>query len=88
MCVSRIISDTCSRNPKIEGLPRSFRLRHTAGAGSIRWFHQWAGTGDPSVRQRILEYNEDDCRAMRVLVDAIGRPTGRQTGGSFTIQMP
>ncbi len=28
----------------------------------------------PAIRQRILEYNEDDCKATRVLKDAIGKP--------------
>jgi len=41
--------------------------------GSIQWFHEWVEAGDPAVRRRILEYNEDDCRATRVLVDAIER---------------
>jgi hypothetical protein len=26
---------------------------------------------DPAVRQQILDYNEDDCRATRVLLDGI-----------------
>jgi len=42
-----------------------------SGAASIQWFHEWAEHGDPAVRQRILDYNEDDCRATRVLVDAL-----------------
>jgi predicted RecB family nuclease len=32
---------------------------------------EWVETGNASIRQRILEYNEDDCRATRVLVDAL-----------------
>jgi len=52
-----------------------FRWRDTdpSGAGSIEWFHQWVESGDPAIRQRILEYNEDDCVATRALVDAIQR---------------
>ena len=41
-----------------------------SGASSIEWFHQWMDTGDESIRQRILAYNEDDCRATRVLREA------------------
>lgn len=50
-----------------------FQWRDTepSGAGSIEWFHQWVETGDPAIRQRILEYNEDACRATKVLVDAL-----------------
>jgi len=40
-----------------------------SGASSIEWFDQWAKTGDPRLRQRLLDYNEDDCRAMRVVWD-------------------
>jgi len=38
---------------------------------SIQWYHKWLETGDPGIRTRIMEYNEDDCVAMRVLVDAV-----------------
>lgn len=50
-----------------------FRWRDTdpSGASSIEWFHRWIETRDPQIRQRILEYNEDDCRAMRVVLDAM-----------------
>ena len=52
-----------------------FRWRDTnpSGAASIEWFHRWIETGDPEIRQRILDYNEDDCRATRVLLDGIRR---------------
>lgn len=45
--------------------------KHPSGAASIEWFDQWIKTKNPAVRQRILEYNEDDCRATRVLLDGI-----------------
>jgi predicted RecB family nuclease len=50
-----------------------FRWRDTdpSGAASIEWFDQWVRTRDPTVRKRILDYNEDDCKATRVLLDGI-----------------
>jgi predicted RecB family nuclease len=42
-----------------------------SGAASIEWFDRWVTTGDPAIRQRILDYNEDDCRATRVLLDGL-----------------
>ena len=42
-----------------------------SGAASIEWFHRWTETGDEAIRQRILTYNEDDCRATLVLRDAL-----------------
>ena len=49
----------------------SWRDPDPSGASSIQWYHEWTETGDRAVRDRILKYNEDDCRAMRVLVDGV-----------------
>lgn len=49
----------------------TWRDTHPSGAASIEWFDRWCREGDPAVRQRILDYNEDDCRATRVLLDGI-----------------
>ena len=49
----------------------AWRDSHPSGAASIEWFHRWVETGDATIRQRILDYNEDDCRATRVLRDGI-----------------
>lgn len=49
----------------------SWRDTHPSGAASIEWFDRWVKGRDPTVRQRILEYNEDDCVATRVLLDGI-----------------
>lgn len=48
-----------------------WRDTHPSGAASIEWFDRWCRTGDRVVRQRILDYNEDDCRATRVLLDGV-----------------
>jgi uncharacterized protein len=50
-----------------------FEWRDTdpSGASSIEWYHRWLDTRDPAVKQRILDYNEDDCRATAVLLDGI-----------------
>lgn len=44
---------------------------HPSGAASIEWFDRWVKQRDPSIRKQILVYNEDDCRATRVLLDGI-----------------
>ena len=49
----------------------SWRDKHPSGAASIEWFDRYITTKDPDIRQRILDYNEDDCRATRVLLDGI-----------------
>ncbi|MBS0251585.1 MAG: TM0106 family RecB-like putative nuclease, partial [Proteobacteria bacterium] len=50
-----------------------FQWRDTnpSGAASIEWYHRFIETNDPAILDRILIYNEDDCRAMIVLLDAI-----------------
>jgi predicted RecB family nuclease len=50
-----------------------FRWRdpNPSGAASIEWYHRWIETMDSTVKQRILDYNEDDCKATRVLLDGI-----------------
>lgn len=42
-----------------------------SGADSIEWYHRWVDSSDEAIRRRILEYNEDDCRATRVLLDGL-----------------
>ncbi|HEX9659897.1 MAG TPA: ribonuclease H-like domain-containing protein, partial [Rhodothermales bacterium] len=49
----------------------TWRDTHPSGAASIEWFHRWVETRDPAIRQQVIEYNEDDCRAMRILRDAL-----------------
>jgi predicted RecB family nuclease len=50
-----------------------FRWRdtHPSGAASIEWFDRLIKTGDQQIKKRILDYNEDDCIATRVLLDGI-----------------
>jgi predicted RecB family nuclease len=48
-----------------------WRDKDPSGASSIEWYHRWVKKGDPAIRERILQYNEDDCVAMRVLLDAV-----------------
>ena len=50
-----------------------FRWRDTSpsGAASIEWYNRWIETSDPAIKQRILDYNEDDCLATGVVVDGI-----------------
>lgn len=49
----------------------SWRDTNPSGAASIEWYDRFVETGDRALLQRILDYNEDDCRAMIVLLDAI-----------------
>ncbi len=48
-----------------------WRDTHPSGAASIEWFHRWIESGDPAIKQRILDYNQDDCLATGVVADGI-----------------
>ena len=64
-----------TRNHSIKTLAKylGFVWRDTdpSGAASIEWYHRWVETRDPAVKQRILDYNEDDCVATAVLLEGI-----------------
>jgi predicted RecB family nuclease len=49
----------------------AWRDTHPSGAAAVEWFDRWCRERDSAIKQRILDYNEDDCRAMRVLLDGI-----------------
>jgi predicted RecB family nuclease len=49
----------------------TWRDAHPSGVASIEWFDRWCRERTPEIRQRILDYNEDDCCATRVLLDGI-----------------
>lgn len=42
-----------------------------SGALSIQWFNDYLEKKDEKILKRILLYNEDDCKAMMILKDAI-----------------
>ena len=59
-----------------------------SGAASIEWYHRWVEERDPAVKQRILDYNEDDCLATAVLLDKVREMSLRYTGKSAGTNLP
>ena len=51
----------------------SWRDETPSGALSIQWFNRYLETKDKKDLQRILDYNEDDCKATMVLKDELER---------------
>lgn len=49
----------------------SWRDETPSGALSIQWFNKYMETKDQSILKRILEYNEDDCKATMILKDGL-----------------
>jgi predicted RecB family nuclease len=64
---------TNSRSIKVLAKYLGFRWRDAkpSGAGSIEWFNRYIETADIAIKQRILDYNEDDCLATGVLLDGL-----------------
>jgi predicted RecB family nuclease len=64
-----------TRNHSIKTLAKSlgfaWRDKEPSGAASIEWYNRWVQTGDPTIKRRILDHNEDDCRATIVLLNGI-----------------
>lgn len=48
-----------------------WRDKTPSGALSIQWFNEYLREKDEKLLQRILEYNEDDCKATMILKDAL-----------------
>lgn len=46
-----------------------WRTKGATGGASVEWYHAWRKTKSATLRKKILEYNEDDVRATRVLKD-------------------
>lgn len=49
-----------------------------SGALSIQWFNEYLETKDPKKLERILLYNEDDCKATMIMKDAIEKMNDQQ----------
>lgn len=60
-----------SIKPIAQYLGFKWRDENPSGAMSIEWFNQYVETGDTAILQRILDYNEDDCKATMVLKDGL-----------------
>jgi len=48
-----------------------WRDKTPSGALSIQWFNDYIENKDEKILKRILQYNEDDCRATMILKDAL-----------------
>jgi len=44
-----------------------------SGLQSIAWRYEWERSGDDATKQKLLDYNRQDCLALEVVVDGIAR---------------
>jgi predicted RecB family nuclease len=53
-----------------------WRDKTPSGSLSIQWFNEYLATKDKTMLQRILDYNEDDCKATMILKDGLEKLQG------------
>ena len=49
----------------------SWSAAEASGLQSLVWRHHWETTQDDKYKKRLLTYNQEDCRALEVVTDAI-----------------
>ena len=49
----------------------NWRDKTPSGALSIQWFNEYLKTKNPKDLQRIVDYNEDDCKATMIIKDGL-----------------
>jgi predicted RecB family nuclease len=45
----------------------------SSGLQSIAWRHDWEASGDPTVREKLIAYNADDCEALCLVARTLGQ---------------
>ena len=46
---------------------------NATGLQAVVWRQNWNKTKAPNIKAQLLQYNQDDCRALKCVVEAIGR---------------
>lgn len=72
---SQIYFPTYSNGLKEVARHLGFQWSHPSASGlqSVIWRQQWEETGDPSIKQTIINYNKEDCEALELVTRAVER---------------
>ena len=46
-------------------------MADASGLESIVWHQQWANGGDPAIKQKLIQYNKEDCLALEAVVSVL-----------------
>src|SRR5208337_2695638 len=57
---------------------------NASGLTSVLWRKQWEKVHDERRKQKIIEYNNDDCLALRVVDDCLRRISGNDSAAQET----
>jgi uncharacterized protein len=61
-----------------------WRDKSPSGAESILWYNEYLQSKDKKILQRIIDYNEDDCKATMVIKNALQRLGNTSLQNLFT----
>lgn len=64
----------------------NWRDKTPSGALSIQWFSEYLETKSPEILHRIIEYNEDDCKATMEIKDYLKKMTPTKISFKITHQ--
>jgi hypothetical protein len=54
----------------IRSMGASWSSSDAFGLNALLWRHQWEDTRNNEYKELVVRYNEEDCRALHVVVDA------------------
>lgn len=69
-------------------LGAKWRSPNAKGTDSIMWRSQWERTGDAAIKNRLVDYNQDDCEALHTLVSSLERIIANPAQQSTDIGYP
>lgn len=52
----------------------------SSGLQSIVWRHRWEESCDPTIREKLIAYNAEDCEALRLVAHVLGRLSEQDIG--------
>src|SRR6266567_2061032 len=82
---------TYSNGLKDLGRFLGFERKHEGATGlqTIVWRRNWETTGDPDLKARLVQYNQDDCRELKRVCEFIAQLTGpNSTNPAATQALP
>ena len=65
-----------------------WRSPGASGTDSIMWRKQWEESGDAAIKSRLIEYNQDDCEALYILVSTLQKLIANPAQHSTDIGYP
>ena len=69
-------------------LGAKWRSSGASGIDSIMWRNQWEGSRDTAIKNRLVDYNQDDCEALHTLVTMLQQLSTNPSSESTDVGYP